>query len=393
MRLAGVVATAASAATMGLVGVAPAGAVSAHEPGMDNAFTRTNLVSNVTTLAAQLHDPHLANPWGVAAGPGGPLWVSDNNGVNAPGGRNVTTVYTGAVKGSPVSPLLDVVIPGGRASTGDSSSPTGQVFNPTKGFTVTSSKGSGPADFIFDSESGQITAWNPTADPISPTGHSTAQLFFSSRTAVYKGLTEGRGPNGPDLFATNFHDGTVDVFNSKFQKMTPTHGLFSFHDPSIPPGFAPFGIKRPPNGLPLLFVTYAKQDAAKHDDVAAPGAGFVDVYTTSGFLLAHFARGGTLNAPWGIAFAPASFGPFGDDILIGNFGDGRINVFNLFGRFLGQLDNSMGQPITIDGLWALHFGNSAFGGNGSLIFTAGPNDENDGLLGVINPSTSRSPHR
>jgi len=383
---------AASAATLGLAGI-PAGAASPHSDlnhGFPHhfihaEFTQTNLVADLKSEGAKLTDPHLKNAWGLAASPGGPIWVANNNGVNVAGGRNVVTVYSGGVNGSPVTgPELDVLIPGGRASTGDSSSPTGQIFNSGTGFTVKSSNGSGPAAFILDSESGQITAWSPVADPISPTGHSTAQLEYSSPTAVYKGLAEAKGPNGPELFATNFHDGTVDVFNSNFKKVSP--GPFTFRDPFIPHGFAPFGIRAFPGGVPLLFVTYAKQDAAKHDSVAAPGAGFIDVYTTSGFLVDHFAAGGTLNAPWGIAFAHTGLGALAGDILVGNFGDGRINVFTLFGRFLGQLDNTMGKPITIDGLWGLRTGNSMFGGVHSLIFSSGPNDENDGLMGILTPA-------
>jgi uncharacterized protein (TIGR03118 family) len=351
-----------------------------------NNFTQTNLISDQAGQA-QFQDPHLVNAWGIATPPNGPLWVSNNNGTNVPGGLNVSTVYTGGVSGSPVTgPVLDVTIPGGRASTDDGSSPTGQVFNPTQDFTVTSSAGSGPAAFIFDSESGQISAWNPMADPIGAGGQSTAQLEFSSPTAVYKGLAEATGPNGPDLFATNFHDGTVDVFDSAFQQMTPNAGLFAFHDPTIPADFAPFGIEADPSGS-FLFVTYAKQDAAKHDDVPGKGLGFVDVYTTSGALVGRFAAGHELNAPWGVTFAPAGFGPFGGDVLVGNFGNGRINVFTPFGQFVDQLRGQNGHPITIDGLWGLLFGNSTFGGPGSLIFSSGPDDQNHGLVGVLNPAS------
>ncbi|MCL2394527.1 MAG: TIGR03118 family protein [Acidimicrobiaceae bacterium] len=385
MRLAAV-AAATSAATLGLSAV-PAGAVPFV---FGNEYTQTNLVSDLPGVA-QLQDPHLQNAWGLATPPNGPVWVSDNNGVNPGSPENVTTVYSGGVNGSPVSgPLLDVTIPGGRTSTGDSSSPTGQVWNPTSDFTVTSSSGSGPASFIFDSESGQISAWNSTADPIGAGGVSTATLESSSPTAVYKGLAEATGPNGPDLFATNFHDGTVDVFNGSFQPVSPSPGMFQFRDPAIPRGFAPFGIQAFPGNVPLLYVTYALQDAAKHDSVARPGAGFIDVYTTSGQLVDHFARARKLNAPWGIAIAPTGFGPFAGDVIVGNFGDGRIDVFNPFGRFLGQMRDSTGQPITIDGLWGLLPGDTTVGGTGNLIFSAGPNDENDGLLGTLSPASTSS---
>lgn len=384
----------AAAATLGLTVLGPAGVASAqdsfHFPRILNDYTQTNLVSDLPGVA-QLQDPLLKNAWGLAASSTGPIWVSDNNGVNPGSTLNVMTVYSGGVNGSPVSgPQLDVTEPGGRASTGDSSSPTGMVANSdTSAFTVTTPSGSGSAAFITDSESGQIQAWNPMADPVGAGGASAATLEFSSPTAVYKGLAEATGPSGqPMLYATNFHDGTVDVFNSSFQQVTPTFGQFRFRDPSIPRGFAPFGIEAAPDGVPLLYVTYALQDAAKHDSVAAPGAGFIDVYTTSGRLVAHFARGGPLNSPWGIAFAPAGFGAFAGDVIVGNFGDGRINVFSPFGRFLGQLRDSSGQHITIDGLWGLFPGNAAFGGTGNLIFSAGPNDENDGLLGTLSAASS-----
>lgn len=386
-RRARVAAGVAAAAALGLTAAVPAGAAP-PQPG--NAYTQTNLVADLAGQA-QLQDPHLQNAWGLAAAPTGPVWVSDNNGVDTPGGLNVSTVYSGGVNGSPVSgPLLDVTIPGGRDSTGDSSSPTGQVFNSTTGFTVTTANGSGPATFIFDSESGQISAWNPTADPIGAGGASTATLEFSSPTAVYKGLAEATGPDGPALYAANFHDGTVDVFDSNFQPVAPSPGLFQFHDPAIPRNFGPFGIQAFPGNVPLLFVTYALQSADKHDSVARPGAGFIDVYTTSGQLVEHFARGGKLNSPWGISFGPPGFGAFAGDVIVGDFGDGRINVFNPFGRFLGQMRDPSGNPITIDGLWGLLPGNGTFGGTGNLIFAAGPNDESNGLLGILSPPASAS---
>lgn len=380
------VAAAASVATLGLATLVPGGTALANDFTADqNAFTQTNLISDLSNQGAQLQDPHLQNPWGLASSPTSPLWVSENNGTDVPGGPNVVTVYSGAVGGSAVSgPKLVVTIPGGRASTGDNSSPTGQVFNPTTAFTVTSAAGSGPATFIFDSEAGQITAWNPKADPTT-NGRSTAQPEFASSTAVYKGLAEATGPFGPALYATNFHDGTVDVFDTNFQQVMPSSGLFGFSDPDIPAGFAPFGIQLAPSGN-LLYVTYAKQNAAKHDDVAGKGLGIVDVFTTSGVLVSRFASGHPLDAPWGVAFAPPGFGPFGGDVLIGNFGDGRINVYTDLGQLVAHLTDPAGSPITIDGLWGLRFGNSSFGGPGSLIFSGGINGENDGLLGLLTPA-------
>jgi uncharacterized protein (TIGR03118 family) len=303
------------------------------------------------------------------------LWVADNN-------SGVATLYRIGVGGQTVTKVgLTVTVPGGRASTADGSSPTGQVFNPTTGFVVTTTAGSGPAFFIFDSESGQLSAWNPAADPITA-GMSTGTLEHSSPSAVYKGLTIATGDEGTFLYAANFHDGTVDVFNSNFQ-LTPMPGGFS--DPSLPDGYAPFGIQDIHN---LIYVTYAKQNATAHDDVAGPGHGFIDVYTPDGFLVQRLASRGSLDSPWGMAIAPSSFGPFAGMLLVGNFGNGRINVFNPFtGQFMGQLSNTQGQPLTIDGLWSLKVGTATTGGTQTVLFSAGINGEADGLLGSINPAS------
>jgi uncharacterized protein (TIGR03118 family) len=368
-------------ATAMLIGAAasPAGAQSAGSPQVrtsapENRFIQTNLASNRSDEHAQLVDPNLQNPWGVSMTPTSPLWVSDNN-------SGVTTLYSINVGGTTVTKVpLTVGIPGGRLSTSDGSSPTGQVFNPTTGFVVSSPSGSGPATFIFASESGQITAWNPTADPTTA-GMSTANLEFSSPTAVYKGLTLATGAEGTFLYASNFHDGTVDVFNSQFQLI---HLAGDFTDPSLPPNYAPFGIQVIHN---LIYVSYAMQNALKHDDVAGPGHGFVDVYSLDGFLVKRLASRGTLNSPWGLSIAPPGFGSFSGMLLVGNFGDGRINVFDPFShRFLGQLKDEQHQSITIDDLWSLRAGTATTGGTQTLLFTAGINDQQDGLLGSINPA-------
>jgi uncharacterized protein (TIGR03118 family) len=208
---------------------------------------------------------------------------------------------------------------------------------------------------------------------------STGTLEFSSPTAVYKGLATATSDSGTFLYAANFHDGRVDVFNSTFQ---PTSTPGGFTDPTIPDGYAPFGIQAIHN---LIYVTYAKQNALAHDDVAGPGHGFVDVYTTDGFLVERLASRGALNSPWGMAIAPSSFGRFAGMLLVGNFGDGRINVFNPFnGRSLGQLETSPGHPLTIDGLWGLEVGTPTTGGTQTVLFSAGIDGEADGLLGAIN---------
>ena len=369
---AGALAVAVPAAVALAVAV-PGGAALASGPG--NEFHQTNLISDLTNQGAQVVDKDaLKNPWGLAFGPMTPLWAADNN-------SGLATLYSITPGGATASKVgLTVTVPGGRASTNDGSSPTGQVFNPTSGFVVTTPAGSGPGLFIFSSESGQITAWNPMADPVVK-GASTATLKFSSPTAVYKGLTIATNDDGTFLYASNFHDGTVDVFNSQFQL---THLEGDFTDPRLPPGYAPFGIQNI-NGL--IYVTYALQNAAKHDDVAGRGHGFIDIYTSNGFLIERLASRGDLDSPWGLAEAPAGFGPFGGKLLVGNFGNGLIHVYGLFrGDPHGALLDEQHHPIQIDDLWSLKFGTATTGGTGTLLFSAGINDEADGLIGAINPA-------
>jgi uncharacterized protein (TIGR03118 family) len=194
---------------------------------------------------------------------------------------------------------------------------------------------------------------------------------------VYKGLTLGAINGIPLLYATNFRSGRVDVFNARFTQLHIPH---AFVDPNLPAGFAPFNIQR--IGAVLL-VTYAVQDGPKHDDVAGAGNGIVDVYAMNGHFLKRFATGGTLNSPWGATIAPRSFGAYAGDILVGNFGDGRINVFSRRGQFINQLDDANGSPISIDGLWALTPGTLRSGNATGLFFSAGTNGEADGLFGKL----------
>jgi uncharacterized protein (TIGR03118 family) len=343
-------------------------AASARTGGPRNEFSQTNLVSNLTTVGAQIVDPNLKNPWGLAFGPTTPLWVADN-------GTSVATLYGVSPGGATATqvPLVVTLPP-------MDSSPTGQVFNPTSGFVLKSKAGKGPALFIFSSEGGQIIAWSPVADPVV-NGASTAQVKFSSKTAVFKGLTIASTRFGTFLYATDFHNGRVDVFNSRFHLVhLPGH----FRDRHLPKGYAPFGI-RAIDGF--IYVTYAKQDADKHDDVAGLGHGFIDVFTTSGFLVERLVSRGALDSPWGLEVAPKGFGPFGGKLLVGNFGNGRIHAYGLFsGRPRGALLDEDHKPITIDGLWALQFGTATTGGTGTLLFSAGLNHEADGLVGAINPA-------
>jgi uncharacterized protein (TIGR03118 family) len=333
----------------------------AAHAGRGTPYRQTNLVSDIPGLA-QLTDPNLLNPWGMAAGPTTPVWVSDN-------GADVATLYQGGLKKTPVSaaPLV-VNIPAGE--------PTGQVFNPTDGFVVHSGMSSGPALFIFASESGNITGWNPNVPPPPPS--TQAQPAASTPDAVYKGLAMASSGGQPYLYATDFHHNRIDVFDSSFM---PTTLSGNFTDPTLPAHFAPFGIQAFGN---FLVVTYAMQDAAAHDDVAGPGSGFVDVFRSNGDFVRRLISRGALNSPWGLAIAPSGFGAFSHALLVGNFGDGTIHGYSPFsGRFLGTLRGKHGMPIQNDGLWGLRFGNGVAGSPRTLLFTAGLNDESDGLFGEI----------
>jgi uncharacterized protein (TIGR03118 family) len=332
---------------------------SAHSVTYD--FVQTNLVSDLPTVA-NLTDPNLVNPWGLVHSATSPFWIADN-------GSGVSTVYTGT--GAKVPLTVTVPPPGSMMSA--ISAPTGIVFNGTSGFDVGPNA---PAHFIFDTEDGTISGWN--------SGNSAVLMVDNSASdAVYKGLALANNGSGNFLYATNFHAGTVDVFNSSFGATTLSG---SFTDPSLPAGFAPFNIQELDGDL---YVSYAKQDAAKHDDVAGLGNGFIDVYDLNGDFLDRLVSGGQLDSPWGMVIAPSGFGNYGGDLLVGNFGDGMIDVYNpTNGAFISTLDGGGNKPIVIQGLWGLEFGNGAAGGDANtLYFTAGiPGPaaiEDHGLFGSL----------
>jgi uncharacterized protein (TIGR03118 family) len=348
-----------------------------RDRGDGDVFVQTNLASgtapgNATPAPAAAHtDNQLLNAWGVAFFPGGPFWIADNN-------SGLSTLYDG----TGVKQGLVVTIPASPSEgPGAVSAPTGIVWNPddghgNEGFQLTNPAGTlAPANFIFDSEDGTISAWN---------GGPAAKLEVDNSVnptpaigAVYKGLALGTNAHGNFLFATNFRAGMVEVYDGKFALATLDG---SFTDPDLPAGFAPFGIR---NIDGALWVTYAKQTADKHDDVPSPGAGFVDVFDTDGHLLKHFAARGPLDAPWGLAEVPVGFGHFAGDILVGNFGDGRINVYSPKGEFIEQLESADGKPMTIAKLWTLTFGGGLNSSPETLYFTAGPDNEMNGLFGKI----------
>jgi uncharacterized protein (TIGR03118 family) len=330
-------------------------------------YVQTNLVSDGAG-SAPITDPHLLNPWGIAFFPGGPFWISDNNG-------GVSTLYDGL--GNIVS--LVVAIPAPPGSTATAGTPTGIVASFNSNLFVIPGT-TDPASFIFSTEDGTIAAWNGTLDLMSAHIVVDNSQGGSATGAVYKGLALGNNVSGVFLYATNFRSGKVDVFDSNFKPATLSGG---FSDPNLPAGFAPFGIA---NIAGNLFVTYAEQDTPKHDPVHGAGLGVVDIYDTNGNLISRFASRRKLNAPWGVAQAPFNFGLASADILIGNFGDGRINVFDpRTHEFLSQLPDSSGKPVTIDGLWTLVFGGGAASDPGTLYFDAGPNKEADGLFGTLTP--------
>jgi uncharacterized protein (TIGR03118 family) len=341
-----------------------------------NKFAQTNLVANKSTFGAKLVDPNLTNAWGLASAAGSPIWVSDNNSGNA-------TAYSGGVNGSPVSLALTVPVPGGN--------PTGQVANPTADFPVGGTSGSA-AIFIVDSDSigttqspGEIAAWNGGTQFVvedSPTGGPGGT---TPPGAVFKGLALSALPTaGPELFAADVANARVDVFNKDF---APVSTPAEFIDPYIPRGYAPFNVQALHKNI---YVTYGKQNATKTDVVPGAGLGFVDEYNPNGVLLKHLVTGGTgspLNEPWGLAFAPKGFGPFAGKLLVGNRGNGWINVFDpTTGGHLGALENTSSAPIVLPGLWGLRVGNSTFGGTNALVFSSGPNNYGNGLVGILTPA-------
>jgi uncharacterized protein (TIGR03118 family) len=350
VRLAVIAALAAAAITAGAAGAGV----------QDDVYFVHNLVADAAGGAAAT-DASLVNAWGLVAGPTTPWWTSNN-------GTNTSTLYNGAG----AKQALTVGVAGG---------PTGTIFNGVAtDFVVTQNGKSAGARFLFATEGGTILGWSPAVN-------ATTALVGADRSgagAVYKGLTTA----ADRLYATDFHNGRVDVFDKAFQPVTLAAGAFT--DAKLPKGYAPFGIQALAGDI---FVTYAKQDAQRHDDVPGDGFGYVDEYTTDGQLVARVASGGRKNAPpnspWGLALAPATgFGVFSGDLLIGNFGNGRVAAYKDTGGhhwvYKGELRFGDGKLVELDGLWALAFGNGAAAGpTTTLYFTAGPGDEQHGLLGSI----------
>ena len=325
-------------------------------------YLQRNLVSDISGLA-DWTDPNLLNPWGIAFSATGPFWLSDNH-------SGLSTLYDSS--GTPQTLVVSIPPPTGGTPP---AAPTGIVLNNTTNFIAASNQA---ARFIFATEDGTISAWASGTNAVLKADNSAA-------SAIYKGLALGKANGSNYLYAADFHNGKVDVFDGEFSPVTLAGG---FVDPGIPAGFAPFNVQAIGTNL---FVTYAKQDADKEDDVPGPGNGYVDIFDTSGNLVKRFASNGALDSPWGLALAPAGFGQFGGQLLIGNFGDGTINAFDpVSGVFLGQVKDFTGAPIAVPGLWALLFGNGGRGGDtNTLYFTAGIAAggaiEDHGLFGKVTP--------
>jgi len=326
------------------------------------AIVQTNLVSNLPDVA-QHQDANLVNAWGLAPNIGnGVIWTSNN-------GTGTSTLFD-TTTNSVLS--LAVNVPG---------APTGVVVNGGKGFAVTKDGNSGPARFIYVSEDGTISGWNQNVD----VNNAIVAVNNSGSGAIYKGVALAKMGSKQVLYVANFHDGTIEEYDKNFNKVATT----GFVDPNLPDGFAPFNIQAIGN---KLFVAFAKQDADKSDEVAGAGLGAVDVFSSKGKLLNRLTDPqGLLNAPWGMTIAPKTFSAFKGDLLVGNFGDGHINVFSKKGVLVAQLDNAQDQPIVIDGLWGLHTGNGLKSGKNTVFFAAGPDDEANGLLGSLTSTSTIVP--
>jgi uncharacterized protein (TIGR03118 family) len=312
-----------------------------------DSYSWTNFQSDIPGVA-QHTDSNLVNPWGMAAGSTGTIWVSDN-------GTGVSTLYN---QDGTAVPMV-VRIPRSASNT-DGANPTGTVFNNTEFFQVRKHGTSAPAVFIFVSEDGSISGWSPTVDST----HAIKAVDNGNQGAIYKGVTLGVANGHNFLFVTDFHTGKVETYDENFSPVTPN----GFIDPSLPSGYGPFGIR---NFNGEIFVTYAKQDADREDDVPCPGCGLIDVFDTSGNFLRRLTDRGNLNAPWGLAALEG-------ELWVGNFGDGKINVYDpITGAFIETLMQADGTPLQFDGLWdLLPLGTGTY-------FTAGIADEEHGLFGLI----------
>jgi uncharacterized protein (TIGR03118 family) len=341
-----------------------------------SAFSFTSLVSDASGSSALTTDANLKNPWGVVFGPSTPVWVANNH-------SQTSTLYDGNGKPQPATPLIVNTAPTG-AVTFD---PTGIIFNASgTDFMVSAGGKTGAARFIFSGEGGMIGGWSPTVDATHTVTMYPA-AGGDTGGAIYKGLALAKNGTASFLYATDFHNGKVVVFDTTFAKQTLA--ATAFVDPNLPAGYAPFGIQAIANGTggaTQLYVSFAKQDADAADNVNGAGLGIVDIFDVSGtFIKQLIPAGGALNAPWGMALAPADFGTLSNMLLVGNFGDGKINGYDpATGAFVGAISNSSGAAFVSPGLWGIAFGNDAANQpHNTLFYAAGPNDEANGVYGRI----------
>jgi uncharacterized protein (TIGR03118 family) len=333
--------------------VLPSSATRSARAAEQGVFHQTNLVSDQSGVAL-IQDPNLMNAWGITMSPTSPFWVANND-------TGTSTLYSGDVTTPLTKVGLIVTIPGG--------SPTGTVFNGTSDFVVHSGTLSAPARFLFATQTGAIVGWS---------GTTNAQIGGSA-DAVYTGLAIGSVGTANYLYAADFEHRRIDVYDTMFH-LTALDGRFS--DPNIPNSYSTFNIQ---NIGGKLYVTYAQQSHKEPDEETDRGSGFVDVFDTSGHLLQRLIEGNHLKAPWGLAHAPADFGPFGNALIVGNFGDGQLHAYDFqSGKYMGEFKDESGKPVVIDGLWGITFGNGASGGDkNALYFAAGPDDETHGLFGSL----------
>jgi uncharacterized protein (TIGR03118 family) len=338
-------------------------------PAMGQHYKQTNLTADQSGVAT-LTDTNLVNPWGMSRSSGSPWWISDN-------GTGLSTLYdgTGAAKS------LVVTVPTGDPSASPTGTPTGTVFNSSTGFELVAGTAASKAGFLFVTEDGTISGWNPGVNA------TNAVIKVNTKSAsVFKGaaLATMNTTAGPAtyLYVADFRKARVQIYDSNFNRLH--FGEDAFQDEEVPDGYAPFNIQ---NIGGDLYVTFAKQDAARHDEVDGAGLGYVAVFSPSGQLLRRFEHGDWLNGPWGLALASGDFGIYSHDLLVGQFGSGNIAVFDpQTGGFLGLLEDATNTPIAIGGLWGLTFGNGTGSGAATtLYFTAGSDGEQHGLFGTLTP--------
>lgn len=331
-----------------------------------SAFSTTKLVGDTAAAGALAIDANLVNPWAIAFGPTSPAWLANNH-------TETSTLYNG----NGDAQALIVSLPAAF-------DPTGMVFNSSADFVVTSGANSGAARFIYTGEGGMLAGWAPAADAT----HAIS-VYTAADGAVYKGLAIANNGTGNFLYATDFVNGKVDVFNATFARQPTSATSFTFTDPNLPAGYAPFGIqalKTGAAGATQIYVTYAKLIAGTIDNASGAGLGLVDIYDANGqFIRQLVPTGVALNAPWGVALAPTDFGTLSNAVLVGNFGDGKVNGYDAAtGRFLGTIADSTGAAFAVPGLWGIVFGNDAVNQpHNTLFFAAGTNDELNGLYGRI----------